>query len=62
MSVGKTPLDGIRVLSIGIGWAGRITSMLLAEQGAEVIEIVRPGRKSHVMDALLDRSKRHRKA
>ena len=58
MSVGKTPLDGIRVLNIGIGWAGRVTSMLLAEQGAEVIEIVRPGRKSHVMDALLDRSKR----
>ncbi len=54
----NTPLSHIRVLNIGIAWAGRVASMLLAEQGAEVIEVVRPGRKSHPADPVLDRSKR----
>ena len=52
----NTPLSHIRVLNIGIAWAGRVASMLLAEQGAEVIEVVRPGRKSHPADPVLDRS------
>ena len=54
----NTPLSHIRVLNVGIGWAGRVASMLLAEQGAEVIEVVRPFRKSHPADPVLDRSKR----
>ena len=58
MSPETTPLGGIRVLNVGIGWASRVASMLLAEQGAEVIEIVRPHRKRQLMDALLDRSKK----
>ena len=53
----ETPLGGVRVLNIGIGWAGRVASMLLAEQGAEVIEIVRPGREGRLSDTLLDRCK-----
>ena len=53
-----TPLSQVRVLNIGIGWAGRVASMLLAEQGADVIEIIRPGRRSHPADVVLDRSKR----
>ena len=54
----NTPLSNIRVLNIGIGWAGRVSSMLLAEQGAEVIEVVRPSRNPHPSDPVLDRSKR----
>ena len=54
----NTPLSDIRVLNIGIGWAGRVSSMLLAEQGAEVIEVVRPARNPHPSDPVLDRSKR----
>jgi len=54
----NTPLSHIRVLNIGIGWAGRVSSMLLAEQGAEVIEVVRPARNPHPSDPVLDRSKR----
>ena len=54
----NNPLSHIRVLNMGIGWAGRVASMLLAEQGAEVIEIVRPSRTSHPSDPVIDRSKR----
>ena len=57
MAALETPLEGVRVLNIGIGWAGRVASMLLAEQGAEVIEIVRPGRETRLSDTLLDRCK-----
>jgi len=52
------PLCNVRVMNIGTGWAGRVASMLLAEQGADVIEIVRPGRTTHSCDPLLDRGKR----
>ena len=54
----STPLSGVRVVNIGTGWAGRVAAMLLAEQGADVIEIVRPGRGHHPCDPLLDRGKR----
>ncbi len=54
----SAPLDRIRVVNLGSGWAGRVASMLLADQGAEVVEIVRPGRAAHPCDALLDRGKR----
>ena len=52
------PLSGVRVVNIGTGWAGRVASMLLAEQGADVVEFVRPGRDVHPCDPLLDRGKR----
>jgi crotonobetainyl-CoA:carnitine CoA-transferase CaiB-like acyl-CoA transferase len=52
------PLGGIRVVNLGSGWAGRLASMLLADQGADVLEIVKPGSESQPADALLDRGKR----
>lgn len=52
------PLAGVRVLSLGGVWAGRVAAMLLADQGAEVVEVVRPGRAARAEDALLLRGKR----
>ena len=52
------PLGGVRVLNLGGAWAGRIAGLLLADQGADVIELVRPGRAPHRADALVDRGKR----
>lgn len=52
------PLQQVRVLSLGTAWAGRVASMLLADQGADVLEVVRPARESHARDPLLDRGKR----
>ena len=52
------PLAGVRVLNLGTRWPGRVAAMLLADQGADVVEIVRPGRESHAVDPLLDRGKR----
>ncbi len=54
----SVPLSGIRVVNIGTGWAGRLAAMLLADQGADVVEFVRPGRAAHPSDPLLDRGKR----
>ena len=54
----SVPLSGVRVVNIGTGWAGRVASMLLADQGADVVEFVRPGRDVHPCDPLLDRGKR----
>ena len=54
----SAPLSGVRVVNIGTGWAGRVAAMLLAEQGADVVEFVRPGRDVHPCDPLLDRGKR----
>lgn len=51
------PLTGIRVLNYGGLWAGRVAAVLLADQGAEVIEIQRPGREQRSEDALLGRGK-----
>ncbi len=53
----ETPLKGVRVLNLGSGWASRVAAMLLADQGAEVLEIERPGRESQLEDALLARGK-----
>ncbi|QQX86667.1 CoA transferase [Cupriavidus necator] len=53
----KSPLDGVRVLNLGGGWAGRVAAMLLADQGADVLEIDRPDRESGLEDALLARGK-----
>ncbi|TWC05344.1 dimethylsulfoniopropionate cleavage enzyme DddD [Bradyrhizobium macuxiense] len=51
------PLEGVRVLNLGGGWAGRVAAMLLADQGAEVLEIKRPDRECRLEDALLERGK-----
>lgn len=53
----NAPLSGVRVLSYGGLWAGRVAGLLLADQGAEVIEIKRPGVDARPEDALLDRGK-----
>ena len=52
------PLASVRVLNLGTRWPGRVAAMLLADQGADVVEIVRPGRETHAVDPLLDRGKR----
>ena len=52
------PLASVRVLNLGTCWPGRVAAMLLADQGADVVEIVRPGRAAHAVDPLLDRGKR----
>ena len=52
------PLASVRVLNLGTRWPGRVAAMLLADQGADVVEIVRPGREAHAVDPLLDRGKR----
>jgi len=54
----STPLPHTgRVLSLGGRWAGRVAAMLLADQGADVVEIERPGRAGQLEDALLARGK-----
>ncbi|ODV43922.1 hypothetical protein AWV79_13845 [Cupriavidus sp. UYMMa02A] len=52
------PLQGVRVLGLGGIWAGRLAAMLLADQGAEVIEIEPPGRAARDEDPLLLRGKK----
>ena len=52
------PLEAVRVLNLGTRWPGRVAAMLLADQGADVVEVVRPGREGHPVDPLLDRGKR----
>ena len=52
------PFASVRVLHLGTRWPGRVAAMLLADQGADVVEIVRPGRETHAVDPLLDRGKR----
>lgn len=51
------PLEGVRVLNLGGIWAGRVASMLLADQGAEVIEVNHPDREDALHDASLGRGK-----
>ncbi len=55
-----TPLENVKVLDLGPRWAGRGAAMLLADQGAEVIEILRPGEDgpTSACDAMLGRGKR----
>ncbi|MGY3489536.1 crotonobetainyl-CoA:carnitine CoA-transferase CaiB-like acyl-CoA transferase [Bradyrhizobium sp. USDA 4011] len=52
------PLEGVRVLNLGGIWAGRVTSMLLADQGADVIDINKPAGADVPARALLSRGKR----
>ena len=37
------PLDGIRVLDLTSGMTGSFATMLLADYGAEVVRVCRPG-------------------
>lgn len=57
MAKNTAPLEGVRVLNLGGSWAGRVAAMLLADQGADVLEIERPRRKSRLEDSLLGRGK-----
>ena len=54
----SAPLQHVRVLHLGVAWVGRVTSMLLADQGADVVEVLRPGHEPHACDPLLGRGKR----
>ena len=54
----RKPLDGVRVITIGGAWAGRVAAMPMADQGADVIDVRRPDRAPHAVDPLLDRGKR----
>jgi hypothetical protein len=50
-----TPLAGVRVLSLGGIWAGRVAAMLLADQGADVVEVNRPDSSADWPRSLLSR-------
>ena len=57
MRSSPAPMEDIQVLNLGTGWAARVSSMMLADQGADVIEIVKPGRTEGPIDVFLDRGK-----
>lgn len=52
------PLAGVRVLDLGGAIAGPLVGMLLADQGADVIRVIRPRSPDRGLDAVLDRGKR----
>ncbi|MEU6700550.1 CoA transferase [Pseudonocardia sp. NPDC046786] len=52
----SAPLTGVRVLDLGHHVAGPLTALLLADQGADVVRVTRPG--SGPADPFLDRGKR----
>ena len=51
-------LDGVRVIDLGHYIAGPLTAVLLADQGADVIRIDRPGALDSERDMYLQRGKR----
>lgn len=56
----QAPLSGIRIIDFGHYIAGPLTGMLLADQGAEVIKVDRPGHaeKRTAQDAVYNRNKK----
>jgi crotonobetainyl-CoA:carnitine CoA-transferase CaiB-like acyl-CoA transferase len=48
-----TALDGLRVLDFSWGLPGAITTMVLADNGADVIKVEPPRRRSATFDASL---------
>lgn len=52
------PLEGIRVLDLGHHIAGPLASVMLADQGADVVRVDRPGAASPPSDAFYQRGKR----
>lgn len=56
----RGPLNGLRVVDFGDYIAGPLTALMLADQGAEVIHVDRPGGPAltGARDAVLNRSKR----
>lgn len=52
------PLEGVRVLNLGGRNAGQVSAMLLADQGADVIEVYARGTRSDKAAPLLSRGKR----
>jgi crotonobetainyl-CoA:carnitine CoA-transferase CaiB-like acyl-CoA transferase len=55
---GGGPLHGVRVVDLGHYVAGPLAAVLLADQGAEVVRIDRPGSADRPADAFLQRGKR----
>ena len=55
----QPPLAGIRVIDFGHYIAGPLTGMLLADQGAEVIKVDRPGKPDYdsPVNAVFNRGK-----
>ena len=53
-----SPLEGVRVLVLGGQRAAGMASVLFADQGADVIEIVGPGEEDGPENALIQRGKR----
>ena len=60
MQQNRAPLSGIRIIDFGHYIAGPLTGMLLADQGAEVIKIDRPGstKERTPQDAVYNRNKK----
>ena len=55
---GAGVLSGIRVVDFGHFVAGPLTAVMLADQGAEVVHVDRPGAELAEADAFLNRGKR----
>ena len=51
-------LSGIKVVDFGHFVAGPLTAVMLADQGAEVVHVDRPGAEFAEADAFLNRGKR----
>jgi crotonobetainyl-CoA:carnitine CoA-transferase CaiB-like acyl-CoA transferase len=57
-AAGAGVLSGIKVVDFGHFVAGPLTAVMLADQGAEVVHVDRPGAELAEADAFLNRGKR----